>query len=82
MIAVEKVTLVMAWVLACMLTFSVFFTCGCAHRRAAEYGARLEVCLLQAETCEAYVACRKSLAEEYKRDFDGSCARDGGTDAE
>jgi hypothetical protein len=84
MMAIEKVTLVLAWVLACVLGFSVLFTCGCAHRRAAEYGARLEICLLQAETCEAYVACRAAVAAEYHREYVGTCTHndlDGGADA-
>ncbi len=40
--------------------------------RPATYSFELEECLL-AKTCEGYVACRREVADKYKRPFSGRC---------
>ena len=57
--------------------------CGCAggsKEKAAEYAAKLELCLQTTSTCNAYLECRSHIAKDFGREFHGKCASDAGAE--
>lgn len=53
---------------------------ACAAGRSAGYAAELETCLQVSPNCTQYVHCRKAVASNYGRPFDGGCAVDAGAE--
>lgn len=54
---------------------------ACAAGRSAGYAAELESCLQASPNCTQYVHCRKQVAANYGRVFDGGCSvKDAGAE--
>lgn len=63
-----------------ILAIAIVFTLAisCVSRRPAEYSLQLEFCRQNARSCAEYIECRVKVANDFGREFMGTCEEDAG----